>query len=223
MQETINRRDRRKNARAVEPMMKKRFDQHLAVIVFFLVSLFGSLLYADSSPLEQFKNQLASLQQVLNDPKLAGADHLVQRRNLAKVILREIFDFDEMARRSLGRNARTYSNRLGEFTPLFVDILERSYMGIIEDNGDAKIQYDKEFTDGKFGEINTKAKLKNSKEVTMNYKLMTTSSRWQVYDVVIEGISIVNNYRSQFERVLNKRSFDELLQDLRDKKNSSKQ
>jgi phospholipid transport system substrate-binding protein len=123
-----------------------------------------------------------------------------------------------MSRRSLGRNARTYSNRLEEFTPLFVDFLEHAYMGILEENGEAKIQYDKEIIDGKFGEIDTRAKLKNSKEYGVNYKLYQSLAGWRAYDVVVEGISIVNNYRAQFDRILSKKSFDGLLQDLRDKK-----
>jgi phospholipid transport system substrate-binding protein len=192
--------------------------RQLSLGAILLVAVLCSPVYADSPALEQLKTHIASLQQVLRDPKLAGAQHLYQRRKLARVVLGQIFDFEEMSRRSLGRNARTYSNRLDEFTPLFVDFLEHAYMGTLEDNGEAKIQYDKEIIDGKFGEIDTRAKLKNSKEYGVNYKLYQSPAGWRAYDVVVEGISIVNNYRAQFDRILSKKSFDGLLQDLRDKK-----
>lgn len=197
--------------------------RQLGLVAILLVTALCSLVYADSPALEQLKTHIASLQQVLRDPKLAGAEHLYQRRKLARVVLRQIFDFEEMSRRSLGGNARTYSNRLGEFTPLFVDILEHAYMGTLEENGDAKIQYDKEIIDGKYVEINTRTKLNNGKEHSVNYKLHLSPAGWRAYDVVVEGISIVNNYRAQFDRVLSKKSFDGLLQDLRDKKANFKE
>jgi len=192
--------------------------RQLSLGAILLVAVVCSPVYADSPALEQLKTHIASLQLMLRDPKLADPEHLVQRRKLARVVLGQIFDFEEMSRRSLGGNARTYSNRLKEFTPLFVDFLEHAYMGILEENGEAKIQYDKEIIDGRFGEIDTRAKLKNSKEYGVKYKLYQSPAGWRAYDVVVEGISLVNNYRAQFDRILSKKSFDGLLQDLRDKK-----
>ncbi len=91
-------------------------------------------------------------------------------------------------------------------------------MGTLEKNGDAKIQYVREMPDGENIQINTKTKLKDGSEYSVDYKLYLSPAGWRVYDVIAEGISLVNNYRSQFDRVLNKKSFDALLQDLRDKK-----
>ena len=192
--------------------------RQLSLGAILLVAVVCSPVYADSPALEQLKTHIASLQLMLRDPKLADPEHLVQRRKLARVVLGQIFDFEEMSRRSLGGNARTYSNRLKEFTPLFVDFLEHAYMGILEENGEAKIQYDKEIIDGKFVEVDTRAKLKNSKEYGVKYKLYQSPAGWRAYGVVVEGISLVNNYRAQFDRILSKKSFDGLLQDLRDKK-----
>lgn len=174
--------------------------------------------YADSPALEHLKTNLASVQQVLSDPKLAGEKHLYQRRKLVRVVLQQLFDFDEMSRRSLGANARRYKERLTEFTPLFVDFLEHAYMGILETNGDAKIQYVREIDQGDYVQISTKTKLKDGSEYRVDYKMLSNPAGWRVYDVVVEGISLVNNYRSQFDRILNKASFDDLLKDLREKK-----
>jgi phospholipid transport system substrate-binding protein len=198
--------------------MKIRFVRLLRFPVLLLATMLSERLYADSPALEYLKTTVASVQQVLNDPKLAGDDHLVQRRKLVRTVLQQLFDFQEMSQRSLGANARRYKDRLGEFTPLFVDFLEHTYMGTLEKNGDAKIQYVREIIDGENVQINTKTKLKDGSEYSVDYKLYLSPVGWRAYDVIVEGISLVNNYRSQFDRVLNKKSFDALLQDLREKK-----
>ena len=198
--------------------MKKRSVDVLRLSVFLLAMAFSRPLYADSPALEYLKTSLASLQQVLTDPKLAGDQHSFQRRKLVRAVLQQLFDFQEMSQRSLGANARKYKDRLGEFTPLFVDFLEHSYMGTLEKNGDAKIQYVREILDGENIRINTRVRLKDGNEYNVDYKFYSSPAGWRVYDLIVEGISLVNNYRSQFERVLNKKSFDALLQDLREKK-----
>jgi len=198
-------------------MIKKKFVRLLWLPV-LLLAVFFQPLYADSPALEYLKTSLASVQQVLGDPKLAGDAHLFQRRKLVRTVLQQLFDFQEMSRRSLGANARRYKDRVGEFTPLFVDFLEHTYMGTLEKNGDAKIQYVREIIDGENAQINTKTRLKDGSEYTVDYKLYLTPVGWRAYDVIVEGISLVNSYRSQFDRVLNKKSFDALLQDLREKK-----
>ena len=90
----------------------KRFVDVLWLSVFLLEMAFSQPLYADSPALEYLKTNLASVQQVLTDPKLAGDEHLFQRRKLVRAVLQQLFDFQEMSRRSLGANARRYSDRL---------------------------------------------------------------------------------------------------------------
>ena len=199
-------------------MMKIKLAERLCLAVLLLAIVFAQSLYADSPALRDLKVHIAALQQVLRDPKLSDHKYLLQRRKLARVVLQQLFDFEEMSRRSLGTNARRYNDRLGEFTPLFVDFLEHAYMGTLEKNGDAKIQYVREILDGENVRISTKARLKDGSEYAVDYKLYLSPAGWRVYDVIVEGISLVNNYRSQFERVLSKKSFDALLQDLREKK-----
>ncbi|HYA28343.1 MAG TPA: ABC transporter substrate-binding protein [Acidobacteriota bacterium] len=198
--------------------MKTIFVRVVPLAVLLTVTLYSRSLYADSAALEQLRTSLASAQQVLLDPKLTGAKHIYQRRKLLRIILQQLFDFDEMSRRSLGANARKYKDRLAEFTPLFVDFLEHAYMGILEANGDAKIQYIKEISDRDNVQIMTRTSLKDGSEYRVDYKLRPNTAGWRAYDVVVEGVSLVNNYRSQFDRFLNNKSFDELLLDLREKK-----
>ena len=200
-------------------MMKIKLAERLCLAVLLLATVFAQSLYADSPALRDLKVHIAALQQVLRDPKLSDHKYLLQRRKLARVVLQQLFDFEEMSRRSLGTNARRYNDRLGEFTPLFVDFLEHAYMEKLEENGDARIQYIREIANDENVEIDTKTRLKDGNEYSVNYKLYSSPVGWRAYDVVIEGISLVNNYRAQFDRFLSKKSFDELLQELRDKKN----
>jgi phospholipid transport system substrate-binding protein len=173
--------------------------------------------YAASPALEHLSTRIATLQEIMADPRLAGEQHLAQRRKLERMILEQLFDFREMSRRALGAYAPRFENRLGEFTPLFIGFLEHAYMGTLEENGDAKILYVKEAADGEQVQIDTKTRLTDGRELTVSYKLFSSPAGWRAYDVVVEGVGVVDNYRSQFDRVLRKKAFDELLQDLRDK------
>ena len=192
----------------------------LRLTVLSLATFVAQAVYADSQALRDLKIHIASVQQVLVDPKLADPQKRLQRRRLAITILHQLFDFQEMARRALGANARRYSARLAEFTPLFVALLEQAYIGKLEENGDGKIQYLKEIVDDQDVEVDTKTRLKDGSEYSANYKLKSSPTGWRAYDVVVEGVSLVNNYRSQFDRFLSKKSFDELLQVLREKKSN---
>src|SRR5438445_4366259 len=99
-----------------------------------------------------------------------------------------------------------------------LDCWNRRTSAKLEENGDAKIQYLKEIVDGQDIEVDTKTRLKDGSEYSVNYKLTFTPGGWRAYDVVVEGVSLVSNYRSQFDRFPSKKSFDELLQVLREKK-----
>jgi phospholipid transport system substrate-binding protein len=200
--------------------MNKRLRCYFLLAGLSLGMPISSSVYAESEALKNLKIHIASAQEVLSDPKLAGPQRRLERRHRAVAVLHRVFDFREMSRRSLGANARRHSDRLEEFTPLFVNLLEHTYMSQLEENGNAQIEYVKELVDGDMAQVETKTKLKDGTEYSVNYKLHFGPSGWRVYDVVVEGVSIVNNYRAQFDRFLSKKSFDELLQTLREKKSN---
>ena len=151
--------------------MNRRFTGALGLVVLVVTTAFSLPLHADSAALGVLQTHISDLQQVLSDPKLAGDEYLIQRRKRGRAILQQLFDFQEMARRSLGANARRYNDRLEEFTPLFIDFLEHAYMGTLEENGDAKIQYLREIVVDDSVEINTKTSLKNGREYRVDYRL----------------------------------------------------
>ena len=200
--------------------MKNNLAWALRLTILSLATFVAQAVYADSPALRDLKIHIASVQQVLVDPKLADPQKRPQRRRLALAVLHQLFDFQEMSRRALGANARRYSDRLTEFTPVFVALLEQAYVGKLEENGNAKIQYIKEIVDDQDVEVETKTQLKDGSEYSVTYKLKFSPTGWRAYDVVVEGVSLVNNYRSQFDRFLSKKSFDELLQVLREKKSN---
>lgn len=169
-------------------------------------------------PTEQIKGTVDRAVSVLKDPRLKPAAKLNERRDQLKQILFARFDFTEMAKRALGSNWRRRTpQEQDEFVRLFTDILERAYAEIIESYTDEKIVYLNERIDGGYADVGSKILTARGEEYSINYKAHLVSSEWKVYDVVAENISLVNNYRSQFNRVISNSSYEELLRRLRDK------
>lgn len=171
-------------------------------------------------PTEQIKTTVDKALVVLRDPKLKPAAKLKERRDQLKQILFARFDFSEMAKRSLGANWRRRTpQEQAEFVPLFTDVLERAYADIIESYIDekSKIIYVNERVDGSFADISSKFLTGKGEEYSLSYKAHLIGNEWKVYDVVAENISLVNNYRSQFTRVIAKDSYEELVRRLKNK------
>jgi phospholipid transport system substrate-binding protein len=125
------------------------------------------------------------------------------------------FDFTEMAKRSLGRhwNALGASERR-EFVQAFTQKLLNAYGRTVRATGDEKVAYERETTDGKYSSVETRVSGSGG-ETAIGYRLHAVEGQWKVYDVVIENVSIVNNYRAQFDRVIAKSSVQELLQKIK--------
>ena len=135
---------------------------------------------------------------VLKDPRLKPAVKSKERRDQLKQILFARFDFTEMARRSLGSNWRRRTPKeQDEFVRLFTDLLERAYSETIEAYTDEKIVYLGEKLDGNYAEVKSKVITSKGQEFTIDYKSHLVGNEWRVYDVVVENVSIVNNFRSQ--------------------------
>lgn len=153
--------------------------------------------------------------QILDDPKLQGPEKRQQRQQHMQQIAHEVFDWDEMAKRALATYWRERTpQQQKEFVTLFRDLVERSYMNQLESAAGERqnIVYTGEQVDGSRAVVKTKVITKRNREVPIDYRLYKADGRWQIYDVVIEGISLVNNYRSQFNRILASSSYDELIQ-----------
>jgi phospholipid transport system substrate-binding protein len=169
-------------------------------------------------PTEQIKTTVDKALVVLKDPRFKPAAKVKERRELLKQILFTRFDFTEMAKRSLGANWRRRTpQEQEEFVRLFTEVLERAYASIIESYTDENILYLNERVDGGFADVNSKIVTGKGEEYSINYKAHLVGNDWKVYDVVAENVSLVNNYRSQFNRVIAKDSYEELVRRLKDK------
>ncbi len=170
------------------------------------------------APTEQLKWHVDRVLKTLEDPDLRKEARARERRTQVRKIAEEIFDFSETAKRSLGRHwiARTPAERQ-EFVQLFSDLLERSYLSKIETYGGEKIQYLADSIDGENAVVKTKIVAKGGQEIPVDYKMLRRNDRWLVYDVAIEGVSLVANYRTQFNKIIQTSSYQELVKKLKTK------
>ena len=169
-------------------------------------------------PTDQLKGAVERVLKTLDDPTLKGEARLPERRVAVRKIANEIFDFSEIAKRSMARHWQPLSEaQKNEFVGLFADLLERSYISKIETYGGEKIQYTAERADGEFATVSTRIITKNGTEVPVDYRMIKRVERWLVYDVSIEGVSLVSNYRTQFNKIIQTTSYNELVSKLRNK------
>lgn len=199
--------------------MKIRSKTIINLLGFWLlIPLLISVSVAAGLPTEQIKATVDKAVLVLKDPTLKAAAKLKERRDQLRRILFTRFDFSEMAKRSLGANWRRRTpQEQEEFVRLFTDVLERAYADIIESYTDEKIVYINERIDAGFADVASKIITSKGQEYSINYKAHFVGNEWKVYDVVAENVSLVNNYRSQFTRVISKESYEELVRRLKDK------
>ena len=178
-----------------------------------LVWMHSSLAVA-ASPGEEVRASIDKVLATLKDPRLQKNPE--KRRESIKEIIRERFDFGETARRSLGPEwqRRTPEERK-EFVKLFIDFLERAYISTIEDVESVRDLREK--VDGSYAEVKTKVVDKKGLEFSVDYRLHTVNGDWKVYDVVVENVSLVNNYRDQFNRILTRYSYAELIRRMKAK------
>jgi len=171
---------------------------------------------------EQLKGAIDRVVSTLDSPAMKGEGKVADRRAAVRQIANEIFDFGEIARRSLGRYWQPLSEaQRAEFVGLFGDLLERSYISKIELYGGEKIVYSGERMDGDLAIVSTKIITKNGTEVPIDYRLFRRGDNWKVYDVNIEGISLVSNYRTQFNKIIQSSGYNTLVDRMKAKQTES--
>lgn len=160
---------------------------------------------------------------IVADENMKKRGNEAKRRAALKSAISTMFDYGEMAKRSLGVNwrGRTQAEQK-DFVNLFATLLENSYAGKIESYENQKIVYDKESIDGDYAEVKSRIVTAKRDEYSLDYKLMRQGNRWKVYDVVIEGVSLVSNYRSQFQKIITSQGYGALVKKLRAKSDEIK-
>jgi len=187
----------------------------------FLTAVLGLFLlaqpaFAAATALESVKTTADAVLATLRDPKYQS--DRAQRQEQIKNLIRARFDFEEMSKRALGPNWPNQSPaNQQQFVQRFTDLLLNTYIDRLDDYKGVRISYDGERRDGDTATVNTKVLDPKGQQYSLNYRLRAANGDWKIYDVVVEDISLVNNYRSQFNRMLSKESFSDLLQKLSSK------
>jgi phospholipid transport system substrate-binding protein len=171
-------------------------------------------------PLEVVKSAAEAAIAILKDPKLK--ENKKERVEHLKEIINPIFDYNEMARRSLGAHWRRRTPaEQEEFSKLFRAFLERIYSDKINFYDGQKVMFGRETIEQDYAQVESTVITAKGEEISVVYRLKRTNGKWTVYDAVVENISIVNNYRSQFDRVISKTSYEELKKMLKEKRGSA--
>ncbi len=193
----------------------------LAVLTFFSGSTFPASAGTASATV-QLKTSIDQILDVLRDPELKADNQKGARREKLRAIAGQRFDYRRMSQMSLARHWKERNDgEKEEFTLLFSALLEDAYMSKIESYTDEKVVFLKEQIkinkEKEYAKINTKI-ITQSAEIPIDYMMFRVGDGpWLVYDMVIEGVSMVNNYRSQFGQILERESFATLIQQLKDK------
>jgi phospholipid transport system substrate-binding protein len=180
--------------------------------VFFLT--FAANVAAES-PKEQLQGSIDRVIEVLRT--IRSPEDIERNRNALRKILLIRFDFPAMAKKSLGTRWNDMEGKEDEFVSAFTDFVEHSYMSTLGSYRGEKIVYDRDRLDGELAEVDTRVVGGQGTPIKIGYKLHLMGGQWMVYDAVIDDVSVVGNYRSQFARILQTASLGELIQNLRAK------
>jgi phospholipid transport system substrate-binding protein len=198
-------------------MYKKIRQIEIGIFIFALCLGFPRFAQA-GEPLELVRTAVDKAVQILKDPKLQSQDKKKERIDGLREALNPIFDYEEMAKRALGAHWRRRTPaEQEEFVKLFRDFLEKIYSDKVDLYGGEKVRFGREVIDKDFAQVESVVIRPKGEEIAVIYKLRQMNGQWKVYDAVVENISIVNNYRSQFDRIISSSSYEELVKRLQEK------
>jgi len=181
----------------------------------------AQLLWAPASadagaPTDQLRTSVDQIVKVLDDPALKADARAQDRRAAIRKEAQTVFDFGETAKRALGRHWQTLSEPdRQEFTGLFTDLIERAYISKIEKYSGERIAYAGESVEGGLATVRTRFVTKQGTEIPVDYRMQQRGDRWLVYDVSVEGVSLINNYRTQFDKIIQTSSYAELVRKMK--------
>ena len=199
-----------------------KYDGDRMIRAFVLLAIVLALLVpgeaSAGAPTDQLRGSIDRVLKILSDPDLKREARTPERRAAIRAVANEIFDFTEISQRSLARHwaARTSAERQ-EFIKLFGDLLEQSYISKIELYSGERIQYAGEVPDGDQAVVKTRIVTKQGTEIPVDYRMFVRADRWRAYDVNIEGVSLVSNYRTQFNTVIQRTGYPDLVAKLKAK------
>jgi phospholipid transport system substrate-binding protein len=190
---------------------------HLGLILSTTPIASGASSQPTESPTEVVRATLTEVFRILEDPKLKDPAKLLPRRRMLEDVIASRFDYAEMSKRSLAANWTPLTNdQRAEFVELFKTFLSDRYAGKIEGYTGERTEYLSERLEGSYAEVRTRL-VSSKTEIPMDYRLMNKAGRWYAYDIIADGVSLVKNYRSQFDKIIRSDSYDELVKRLRNR------
>jgi phospholipid transport system substrate-binding protein len=173
---------------------------------------------AAETPMEAIKQTTDKILSILANPDLEGPNQERQRKELIMQAVNERFDWERMARSVLATHwASRTAEEKKDFTELFSKLLESAYMDKVESYSGQKIRYDGQKVEGDYATVSVRIETKQGTEIPVKYYLIEEHGKWLVYDIQIEGVSLIYNYRMQISEILNRSSFNGLMDKLRAK------
>ena len=190
-------------------------NETLATILLLMTTTVAPAAAAATTPVQELRTRVDRAVQVLSDPALKGPAQTNDRRARVRKIADEIFDYGEMSKRALGVHWQQMPAAERErFVRLFSDVLDRAYFEKIDSYSGEKVRYLDAKVDADQATVPTRVTTEKGTDIPVEYRMHRDQGRWLVHDVIIEGVSLVNNYRSQFDRIIRTASVGELLKRL---------
>lgn len=184
----------------------------------FVLCLSAAISAQASVPTDKIKDTTDKILAIVSDPVLKAPEKAEDRRVKIRAALDERFDWEEMARRSLGPHwTKRTPDEIKEFVGLYKKLLEKTYLDKVESYSGEKVIYLGDVIDNGYSTVKVKIITTKDQEIQVEYRLRNKSEDWFVYDIFIEGVSLVNNYRAQFNSILTKSSYQQLVQRLTEK------
>lgn len=192
-----------------------------AAFACFLLWCFADIASAQNTetPMEAVRETLTQVFRILDDPSLKTPAKQAQRRHMLEEIAAGRFDYAEMSKRVLGNYWKPLTEtQRKEFVEVYKGFLSDRYAGKIEDYSGRKqdVGYLAERIEGPYAEVRTELR-SDKTTLPMDYRLLVKNGRWSAYDIIIDGVSLVSNYRSQFQKIIRERSYEELVNKLRER------
>lgn len=204
------------SAVAVNKNIGRAFGRGFAVAVCMVLLAISQNAWAGGAT-DAMKTTIDEVLRILRDKDLNQPAKVSERRQLLEQVVGERFDYQEMSRRALGAPwAKLSNDEKTEFVSSFKTLLVNSYADKVEAYSGEGVQYINERTEKDYAEVRTKV-LTGKTEIPLDYRLLYKGSVWRVYDVVVDGVSLVNNYRGQFSKILRSGSYADLIDQLRKK------
>ncbi len=168
------------------------------------------------APTDQLRASVDQIVKILEDPGLKAEARAQDRRAAIRKEAQTVFDFGETAKRALGRHWQGLSEPdRREFTGLFTDLIERAYISKIERDSGERIASAGESVEGGLATVRTRFVTKQGTEIPVDYRMQQRGDRWLVYDVMVEGVSLISNYRTQFDKIIQTSSYAELVRKMK--------